>query len=131
MLGATGVIKTTSASSGSRKTLSIDPSTISALLADIETENAELDGMLARLPEERKCVIRYEDLFTDQERRHATMTAVFEHLGVTPVRTEERMVKIIRTPVNEVIENFEDCVDAVRGTHHEKLLRDAAARCTP
>lgn len=128
MLGATGVIKTTSASGGGRKTLRIDPSQIAALLTDIETENAELETMLARLPDARKHVIRYEDLFTDQDRRHETMKGIFTFLGVDPVRTEERMVKIIRTPVNEVIENFEDCVAAVSGTPHEELLRQAAER---
>ncbi len=128
MLGATGVIKTTSADASGRKTLRIDPAQIAALLADIETENAELEEMLARLPDARRHVIRYEDLFTDPDRRHETMTGVFDFLGVDPVRTEERMVKIIRTPVNEVIENFEDCVAAVSGTPHEELLRQAAAR---
>ena len=128
MLGVTGVIKTTSAETGKRKTLRIDPEKVAALLTDIEVENAELEAMLDRLPENRKHVIRYEDLFTDQDLRHATMTGVFEFLGVAPVRTEERMVKIIRTPVNEVIENFDDCVAAVKGTHHEDLLREAAAR---
>ncbi|WP_306114917.1 MULTISPECIES: sulfotransferase [unclassified Roseovarius] len=128
MLGATGVIKTTSANSGGRKTLRIDPGQIAALLTDIETENAELEEMLDRLPDPRKHVISYEDLFTDPDRRHETMTGVFDFLGVAPIRTEERMVKIIRTPVNEVIENFEECVAAVKGTPHEELLRQAAAR---
>ena len=128
MLGATGVIKTTSAKSGGRKTLRIDPGQIAALLTDIETENAELEEMLDRLPDPRKHIIRYEDLFTDPDPRHETMTGVFDFLGVAPIRTEERMVKIIRTPVNEVIENFEECVAAVKGTPHEELLRQAAAR---
>lgn len=128
MLGATGVIKTTSANSGGRKTLRIDPAQIATLLDEIETENTELEAMLDRLPEERKHVIRYEDLFTEQDRRNEIMTGVFNFLGVDPVATEERMVKIIRTPVNEVIENFDECVAAVRGTHHEELLQKAAAR---
>ena len=128
MLGATGVIKTTSASSGGRKTLRIDPASIARLLADIESENADLDAMLARLPDARKHVIRYDDLFLDPEKRHETMTGVFEFLGVAPVQTEERMVKIIRAPVSDVIENFEDCVAAVRGTLHETLLITAAER---
>ncbi|MEO3417080.1 sulfotransferase [Roseovarius sp. CAU 1744] len=128
MLGATGVIKTTSARSGGRKTLRIEPTQVAALLADIETENTELEAMLGRLPEARKLVIRYEDLFSDPELRHQTMAAIFAFLGVEPVRTEERMVKIIRRPVKEVIENFDECVAAVRGTPHEELLQRAAAR---
>ena len=128
MLGATGVIKTTSAKSGGRKTLRIDPAQISALLTDIETENADLDAMLARLPAGRKKIIRYDDLFSDQDKRHETMTEVFEFLDVSPIRTEERMVKIIRASVSDVIENFDDCVAAVQGTPHEALLRAAAER---
>lgn len=84
--------------------------------------------MLGRLPEARKLVIRYEDLFSDPELRHQTMAAIFAFLGVEPVRTEERMVKIIRRPVKEVIENFDECVAAVRGTPYEELLQRAAAR---
>ncbi|WP_299850455.1 sulfotransferase [uncultured Roseovarius sp.] len=123
MLGATGVIKSTSAGNG--RTLRIDPARISGLLSDIETENANLDAMLARIPHARKHVIRYDDLFSDQDGRHETMAGVFEFLNVAPIRTEERMVKIIRKPVSEVIENFEDCVEAVQGTPHEALLRVA------
>lgn len=128
MLMETGVIKTTRASGGGRKTLRINPAHISALLAEIETENADLEAMLARLPAARRHVIRYDDLFVDQERRHQTMTGVFNFLGVGPITTEERMVKIIRAPVTEVIENFEDCLAAVRGTPHEALLQAAAKR---
>ena len=128
MLGATGVIKTTRASSGGRKTLRIEPALISTLLAEIETENADLEAMLERLPTARKHVIRYDDLFSDQDQRHQTMSGVFRFLGVAPIATEERMVKIIRAPVSEVIENFEDCLTAVRGTPHEALLQAAAAR---
>ncbi len=126
MLGATGVVKSTGDGAGKRKTLRIDPAHIAALLRDIETENAELDAMLARLPDHRKYVIRYDDLFSDQQTRNDIMQALFAFLEVPAVDTRERMVKIIRDPVTDVIENFEDCVAAVKGTPHEDLLRRAA-----
>ena len=128
MLGATGVVKTTAAQGQGRKTLRIDPDQVANLLSDIETENADLQAMLERLPEARKHVIRYDDLFLDPQKRQSTMAGVFQFLDVPPVATEERMVKIIRSPVTDVIENFDECLDAVRGTHHESLLKDAAAR---
>ena len=127
MLGATGVVAARGGQGGGKR-LMIDPAGIAALLADIETENAGLDRMLAGLPPERVRVVRYDDLFSDAAGRQAVMAGVFAFLGVPAVTTEERMSKIIRLPVSEVIENFEACLQAVRGTPHEALLRAAAAR---
>ena len=126
LLGATGVVAVKNDDDKTRRKLQIDPSLVASLLNDIEVENADLDRMLARLPEERKFVIHYEDLFSDQQNRQDIMTRAFDFLGVAPVETQERMSKIIRSPANETIQNFEDCLEAVRGTHHEALLRDAA-----
>ncbi|MGM0740513.1 MAG: sulfotransferase [Pseudomonadota bacterium] len=124
MLGATGVIESRGGEDGEPRRLSLDPARVGELLSDIETENADLHAMLDRLPQERKHVIHYDDLFSNSRQR--IMTETFGFLGVRPVQTQERMHKIIRRPVNEVIENFDDCLDAVRGTHHETLLREAS-----
>lgn len=126
MLGATGVVASTGSGKDKARTLRIDPSRISCLLSDIQTENADLTAMLDRLSENRKHVIRYEDLFSDQDNRRRKMNGVFRFLGVEPVKTAERMVKIIRAPANEVIENYDECLEALRGTEHEELLRGAA-----
>lgn len=126
MLGATGVVENRGGEDGGPRRLSLDPSRMAELLTDIETENADLHAMLDRLPQSRKYIIRYDDLFSDQDSRQRIMTEAFEFLGVRPVQTQERMRKIIRKPVNEVIKNFDDCLEAVRGTHHEALLREAA-----
>lgn len=125
MLGATGVVAARD-ESGTRKRLRIDPAHIATLLSDIEHENAQLDRMLGRLPEARKYIIRYDELFSDPDSRSRIMTEAFGFLGVTPVATTERMKKIIRTPIAETIENFEECLTAVKGTAHEALLRSAA-----
>ncbi|SDN58461.1 hypothetical protein SAMN05216196_101979 [Lutimaribacter pacificus] len=125
MLGATGVVAATD-DSGARKRLRIDPARIATLLHEIETENAQLDDMLARLHDGRKYVIRYDELFSDRDSRQRLMDGAFAFLGVAPVQTTERMKKIIRTPISETIENFDDCLAAVKGTPHEALLRAAA-----
>lgn len=126
MLGATGVVAATNDGSNKQRRLRIDPCRIAGLLRDIETENTDLDNMLSRLPAERKFVIHYGDLFSNQHNRQLVMNNAFNFLGVEPIQTKERMVKIIQSPVNELIENFDDCLRAVRGTHYETLLRDAA-----
>ncbi|GGO60581.1 hypothetical protein GCM10011315_35340 [Roseovarius pacificus] len=126
MLGATGVVAARGGADGKTRTLRIDPTRIAGLLTDIETENADLDAMLSRLPDNRKYIVRYDELFSDPESRQRIMEGAFAFLGVPPVATQERMTKIIRAPANDVIENFDECLDAVRGTPHEALLRDAA-----
>ena len=122
MLGATGVIEVRQTTASSRKTIHIDPSKISSLIDDIETENAALEHMLALLPDKQKHILNYDDLFGSEDSRQSEMTKVFEFLGVQHVHTQERMKKIIRTPINEVIENFDECLTAVEGTPHAKLL---------
>ncbi|GHD98583.1 hypothetical protein U879_12370 [Defluviimonas sp. 20V17] len=130
-LGATGVVKVggddDDRGSGG---LTIDPARIADLLRAIETENASLEQIIARLPEDAKYVIQYDDLYRDEDTRAAIMHDAFAFLGVAPIRPRTRMRKIITQPITEVIENFDACLDAVRGTHHEALLRAAAERAT-
>lgn len=129
-LGATGVVKVGDDDDRGRGGLTIDPTSIAGLLNAIETENAELEQIIARLPEAAKYVIQYDDLYRDQETRAAIMHEAFAFLGVAPITPRTRMRKIITQPITEVIENFDACLDAVRGTHHEALLRAAAERAT-
>lgn len=128
LLGATGVVAARPGSEDRRPRLRLDPARIASMIETIEAENRELDGMLGRAPADRRLVIRYEDLYADEASRAATMRAVFEFLEVEPILPAARMRKIVREPVSELVENFDDCLAAVRGTHHEALLRAAAER---
>lgn len=128
-LGATGVVALQAGQSGpGGGTLRIEPGRIGEMLATIERENALLAEMLEALPAENRLVVRYDDLYRSPEARNAVMEEVFGFLGVPPVATAERMRKIITAPVSEVIENFDACLHAVRGTPHEALLLRAAER---
>ncbi|MDA3889036.1 MAG: hypothetical protein PF443_09600 [Allgaiera sp.] len=125
-LGATGVVKVGEGDDRGSRGLTIDPAQIAGLLRAIETENASLEALIERLPDAAKYVIRYEELYRDEATRAAIMHDAFAFLGVTPIHPQTRMRKIITQPITEVIENFDDCLAAVRGTHHEDLLRAAA-----
>ena len=126
MLGATGVVKLPSADGGGGpRRLRIDPDEIAGLLETIEHENRVLEEMLAELPAARVHVMRYAELFSGDETRQELMDAAFRFLDVAPVQTETRMRKIIRTPIDRTIENFDDCLAAVRGTRFETLLEEA------
>lgn len=126
MLGETGVVEVRGGDDGRKRTLRIDPQRIGGMLDAIAEENSQLDAMLSRLPESRVRRVQYHDLFAADGRQQQLMDKLFEFLGVASVPVQERMTKIIKAPVNEVIENFGECVAAVQGTAHEALLRDAA-----
>jgi len=125
MLGATGVVSV-QGGSAVRKRISIDPAQIGDMLATIERENADLDTMLATLPEDRCRVICYEDLFGEAGHRQDLMGKVFRFLGLHPIDVTTRMTKIIATPIDETIVNFADCLKAVEGTRYERMLREEA-----
>ena len=125
-LGATGVVALRTGQDRVGGTLWIDPAHISEMLTTIERENAFLAQMLASLPSHRVLVIRYEDLYRDPDAKDEIMKTVFSFLNVEPIQPDVRMRKIITTPVSEVVENFEDCLVAVKGTRFEALLREAA-----
>ena len=129
-LGQTGVVSTRSdadAGTADRK-LHVDPAETARMLDVIEDENQLLRAMLDRVPEASRMVIRYEDLFHDEAARDRAVREVFAFLGVRDVATRARMKKIVRTPVSDLIANFDACLAAVRGTRHEALLRAAADR---
>lgn len=125
MLGATGVVEMRRDPGSGARGLTIDPTRIAGMLDEIAAENADLRAMLGTLPPERVRIIRYEDLFSDPETRQATLSACFAFLGVRDWAPQERMVKIIRTPVSQTITNYDACLAAVAGTPHEDLLRAA------
>ena len=108
------------------RALRVEPAEMLRHLVVIEEENADLRAMLDRVPEGARLVIRYEDLFRDEASRDAVLRAAFEFLGVTPVATRVRMRKIIQRPVRDLIENFDECLEATKGTRFEAMLRAAA-----
>ena len=125
MLGATGVVEMRRDPGSGARGLTIDPNRIAGMLDEIAAENADLRAMLDALLPDRVRTIRYEDLFSDPDTRQPTLSACFDFLGVRDWAPQERMVKIIRTPVSQTITNFDACLAAVKGTPHEDLLRAA------
>lgn len=125
LLRETKLVKATRVRAGDQPTIRINPEQLSDYMTAIELENTKLEEMLHQLPESRKIVVRYADLYSDQQKRDEIMAEVFNFLEVSPIRTRERMVKLVRVPISEVIENYADCLAAVVGTRFEELLREA------
>ena len=116
---------------GRARGIRYDPTRIADMLTTIVNENAEMDRMLSELPAKRCMVIHYEELFRNPESRQKVMNGVFAFLGVAPVPVATTMKKIIADPVHEAIEDFDDCLAAVRGTRFEAILRDDTPDVTP
>ena len=106
--------------------LRLEPEGVVELLGRIEAENRELEAMVDRLAPERVLRIEYETYFHDPDVRARTDRALFAFLGADPFEPEVRMRKIIRRPPSEVIENWAECREAVRGTRFEPLFEAAS-----
>ena len=126
LLQATRIVSVKADHKASTRRINVDANRIVEKLSVIEREGAELDLMLGRLPPDRVRVCTYEELFGDKSRRDEIMTDLFNFLGVQPVVTELRMTKIVRAPIRDIVENYEECVRSARGTRYEVLLRAAA-----
>lgn len=107
-------------------TLRFEPGEFVEKLSVIDAENALLETMLAELPPENVLRIDYEDFYNDIPHRAAALRAAFEFLGLEPVETELRFRKIVRQPLREVIENFDDCLAATKGTRFADLMQEAS-----
>lgn len=128
MLHQTGVVLVRQDADRSDRKIFIDPARIVDLLSDIETENVQLRRMLEQVPEDRVRTISYDELFKDSRTQQRIMREVFQFLGVDPVTVHARMSKIIKLPVDQLIENFDECLKAVDGSKYEPLLLSASSR---
>ena len=122
MLSDTGVVALRDDTSSSRMRLRVDPTEFARLLKVVSDENKLLQEMLNEIEPTRVLALSYDELFQSEESRAQVMDRCFKFLGVTPIETQTRMKKIIKGPITEVIENFDDCLANIRGTEFEQYF---------
>lgn len=106
---ATGEVATTAGRERHAIALTLDPATIVADLESIQHEVDELDDLLDRIPQQRKHVIDYDDLYAGPDATLRIARDLYDFLGVTRITPCVRMKKIIQRPMVETIANFEAC----------------------
>lgn len=121
MLDSTGVVSTSKARGGHR-TLEIPPQELLDGLRSVQAENQLLADMLGEIPEARRHVVSYDDLYRDERSRRSTVEGIFAFLGLEPVEISIKMHKIIRQPASQVIGNREECARHLAGTEFEGIL---------
>jgi hypothetical protein len=121
MLDKTGVVSTRVDTDGQRQ-LTIPPEELLADLRTVGRENELLKQMLDEIPDRRKIVVYYEDLYRDAESRNATIDSIFAFLGQRPHEVDVKMRKIITQPAAQVIRNRADCARHLTNTEFEGLL---------
>ena len=131
LLGQTGVVAVAAEARVKPTYIRIAPHEIAQRLRIIEEENDWLDQMLRALPTTQVYTCTYEDLYSDETTRTAIMAGIFDFLGVKRVSVNTRMGKIVSTPLDQLITNFDDCLRAVEGTKYEAMLLAAAGRGLP
>ncbi len=127
MLDATGVIAAPAegGTKGARR-LRLDADRLETLLETVEAENRELDALLDGLPPERVLRIDYEEMYRGEEAAIAAIREAYAFLGVSDLRPEIRMRKIIPGASLDAIANLDECRARVRGTRFEPLFRAPA-----
>lgn len=105
-----------------QKKVRLDPDTI----LDILTQSQEnLDQRLDRLralPQDRVLSIRYENLFESPQSQDFYRQQVFEFLGVPDLTIKSKHTKLTKDNLEDVIENYEEIRQIVKGTTFEHLL---------
>jgi hypothetical protein len=103
----------------------LDPELFLEWLQNAQDEDDQLRAMLDQLPPERVRILTYEELFSSEEHRREIVADLFRFIGVEPVETATRSVKLNKTPPEELIYNFEECRAAARGTRFAHYFEPA------
>ncbi|SLN68135.1 hypothetical protein PEL8287_03782 [Roseovarius litorisediminis] len=119
MLGNTGVVAVRDDTADTDIQLHVEPPEFLRLLKAIDRENTLLSNMLNEIEADRLMVISYDDLFRDNDTRQKIMDDCFRFLDVHPIETRTRMKKILKKPISELIENYGDCIESIRGSQFE------------
>jgi len=109
----------------------LDPDLFLEWLQIAQDEDDQLRETLDQLSPERVRILTYEELFSSDERRRAVVAELFSFIGVDPIETEARSVKLNRTPPEELIYNFEECREAARGTRFAQYFEPAGGSDAP
>jgi len=85
----------------------------------VNTHNAFMTDLCEIYVQQPVLPVAYEDMV---ESLDSTMSDVWEFLGLKHVRVKPRTVKQVRKPINQLVENYWDCVEAIRRVADWKFL---------
>ncbi len=125
LLQSSGVVALRGKHSDPDARLRLDPARLLPMLDEVAAENAGLERHLAALSPARVLRIDYDDLFRDPAACQTAMDRVFAFLGVAPLAVAPRMRRIRKAPLSSVVENYDDCLEALRGTAYHDLFQAA------
>lgn len=92
-------------------------------LSVFDKENAAGEEIIERLPKDSVLSINYDDYFADEKSINRHNQMIFEHLGVRSIDVVSKHKKIIQRPMEEVIENYDSVVSALRDAGYSDFLK--------
>lgn len=105
-----------------RQKLTIDPDRVAADLDVIAGENRLLEDFVSSLSQHRIYRIDYEDYFASEARQADVNDELSHFLGLTPITARSDHRKILPTRLDEIVENYAEMAEALKGTPHEQWL---------
>ncbi|MBB4658176.1 hypothetical protein [Parvularcula dongshanensis] len=102
--------------------ITVDPDAFMRGLSIYQSELDLLDEMLNAVPEPRRLVFDYEDVFASSDEVERAVAAMFAFLDLPPAPHVARHQKITTTPLCRLITNFDELRERVSATPYEEML---------
>ncbi len=105
----------------------IDIEHMNKSLAVMDNEVAHELAVMSTLAHHRVLSIKYEDYFKSEASILDYNRRVFEFLGVDVIAIKSEHKKILPQSIRDLVENYDELKEHLKGSHHERYLEDDLA----
>jgi Sulfotransferase family len=103
-------------------TIVLDTDEVLKKLNIFEQETQRGKNFIGSLSDHQVLDIEYQDYFENPNATRRWNAAIFEFLSIKPATEMSEQKKIVVRPLKDSIKNYDELLDAIRGTPYEKYL---------